>query len=93
MFKKRRGIHISYNKQGLIYFVCINLVSLPDDLQKRVIKKIVRLCNLICESENEYSALYEVLTNDRRSVFAIARDNYISEKRLYHLRKTFYENW
>jgi hypothetical protein len=93
MFKKRRGIHITYNKQGLIYFVCVNLASLPVDLQKRVVKKIAHLCSTICEDDNEYAALYEVLTNDRKSVFAIAAENYISEKRLYRLRKMFYENW
>jgi len=40
MFKKRRGIHIPYNKQGLIYFTCMNVADMPEDIQQ----KILNLC-------------------------------------------------
>lgn len=34
MFKKRRGIHIPYNRQGLIYFTCMNIRDMPEDIKK-----------------------------------------------------------
>lgn len=87
MFKKRRGIHIPYNKQGLIYFTCMNVRSMPEDIQQ----KILNLC--IEVGKEDYKALYEVLTNDNKSVLSISLEYFLSEKRLYRLRKEFYEKW
>ena len=36
MFKKRRGIHIPYNKQGLIYFTCVNIDEMPEEIQNKI---------------------------------------------------------
>lgn len=87
MFKKRRGIHIPYNKQGLIYFTCMNVREMPEDVQQ----KILNLC--IEVGKEDYKALYEVLTNDNKSVLSISLEYFLSEKRLYRLRKEFYERW
>lgn len=87
MFKKRRGIHIPYNKQGLIYFTCMNVREMPEDIQQ----KILNLC--IEVGKEDYKALYEVLTNDNKSVLSISLEYFLSEKRLYRLRKEFYEKW
>lgn len=87
MFKKRRGIKLSYNKQGLIYFICMNIKDLPAEVQD----KVLNLCLVI--AGEDYQALYEVLTCDYRTVEAIARKYYISEKKLYGYRKEFYERW
>lgn len=87
MFKKRRGIHIPYNKQGLIYFTCMNVKEMPEDVQQ----KILNLC--IEVGKEDYKALYEVLTNDNKSVLSISLEYFLSEKRLYRLRKEFYERW
>ena len=87
MFKKRRGIHIPYEKQGLIYFTCVNYEDLPDD----VAQKITDLCN---EVGKEHSlALFEVVTNSNKSIRALAIEHHISETQLYHYRKKFYEMW
>lgn len=87
MFKKRRGIHIPYNKQGLIYFTCMNVREMPEDIQQ----KILNLCVEV--GKEDYKALYEVLTNDNKSVLSISLEYFLSEKRLYRLRKEFYEKW
>lgn len=87
MFKKRRGIHIPYNKQGLIYFTCMNVREMPEDVQQ----KILNLCVEV--GKEDYKALYEVLTNDNKSVLSISLEYFLSEKRLYRLRKEFYEKW
>ena len=87
MFKKRRGIKLPYNKQGLIYFSCVNHNDMPDDVKQ----KIVNLCN---EVGKEYAeVLFEVVTNSNKSIRALAMDYHISESQLYLYRKKFYEAW
>ncbi len=87
MFKKRRGIKLPYNKQGLIYFTCVNHREMPDDVQQ----KIVDLCS---EVGGEYAeALYKVVTDSNRSIRSLAIEYHISEMSLYRYRKKFYESW
>lgn len=87
MFKKRRGIKLSYNKQGLIYFTCMNYKDMPDD----VLKKIKRLCDEV--GEEHARVLFEVMTNSNKSIRALALEYHISEMSLYRYRKKFYEAW
>lgn len=87
MFRKRRGIHIPYNKQGLIYFTCVNVKDMPEDIQQ----KILNLC--IEVGKEDYKALYEVVTNDKKSILSISLEYFLNEKKLYRLRKEFYEKW
>ena len=86
-FKKRRGIHIPYNKQGLIYFTCMNIKDMPEEVQQ----KVLNLCMEV--GKDDYQALYEVVTNDRKSVLSVSLEHHMSEKKLYQLRKDFYEKW
>ena len=87
MFKKRRGIHIPYDRQGLIYFTCVNHRDMPEEIQE----KIQRLCD---EVGKEYSeVLYRVVTDTNKSIRALALEYHISETQLYHYRKKFYEAW
>ena len=87
MFKKRRGIHIPYNEQGLIYFTCVNHKDMPEYIQN----KIKRLCD---EVGKEYSeVLYKVVTDSNKSIRALAMEYHISETQLYYYRKKFYEAW
>ena len=87
MFKKRRGIHIPYEKQGLIYFTCVNYDDMPEDVQN----KVSDLCN---EVGKEYAdVLFEVVTSSKRSIRSISIENHISESQLYLYRKRFYEAW
>lgn len=87
MFKKRKGIHVPYNKQGLIYFTCVNVKDMPEAVQK----KILNLC--IEVGQEDYRALYEVLTNAYKSVLSVSLEHFVSEKKLYRMRKEFYEKW
>ena len=87
MFKKRRGIHIPYNKQGLIHFVCVNYNDMPEVIKS----KILRLC--MDTAGTDYMALFDVVTKDTMTIQNIAGKHKISEKRLYKLRKEFYETW
>lgn len=87
MFKKRRGIHIPYNKQGLIYFICVNINDMPEEIQR----KILNLC--IEVASEHWQALYTMLTDDTKNVYSVSLDYNIGETQLYHYRKLFYENW
>lgn len=87
MFKKRRGIQLPYNKQGLIYFVCMNIKEMPDEVQQ----KILNLCIEI--GKEDYQALYEALTNDNKSILSVSLEFCINEKKLYRMRKEFYERF
>lgn len=85
-FKKIRSIDLPYNKQGEIYFTCINYKG----QNKLVRNKIDRLCK---ETGGVYApALFAFITSDRCSV-EIAHKFYVSESLLYKLRKKFYESW
>lgn len=88
MFKKRRGIKLPYNKQGLIYFTCVNIADMPEDVQD----KIKKLCDDI--GGKEYAdVLYKVVTDSSRSIRSLSMEYHISETQLYHYRKKFYEKW
>lgn len=86
MFKKRRGIKLSYNRQGLIHFTCINWKIQPKEIQD----KIFDLCQEV--GGEDAQALEEVMTTEK-SILSISMKYFVSEKRLYTLRKMFYEKW
>jgi hypothetical protein len=87
MFKKRRGIKLSYDEQGLIHFVCVNFDKMPFSVQQ----KIVSLCDDVGKEHS--SALFKVVTDSSRSIRSLALEHHISETQLYHYRKLFYEKW
>lgn len=88
MFKKRRGIHIPYNKQGLIYFTCVNIDEMPEEVQN----KIYNLCQDI-GGDDYYEVLFKVVTDSNRSIRSLAMEYHINEMSLYRFRKKFYESW
>ena len=87
MFKKRRGIHIPYNKQGLIYFTCMNYKDMPDYIKE----KIINLCEEV--GKEHYEVLFKVVTDSNRSIRSLSMEYHISEMSLYRYRKKFYEAW
>ena len=87
MFKKRRGIKLSYNKQGLIYFTCMNYNDMPKHIQD----KILRLCEEVGKEHSE--TLFAVVTDSNKSIRSLALENHISETQLYYYRRKFYEVW
>lgn len=86
-FKKMRGIKLTYEEQGLIYFVCRNIKTQP----KKIQDKVLNLCTEIGGADY-YQALYAVLTTED-SIRSIAMSFCVSESQLYRLRKMFYERW
>lgn len=87
MFKKRRGIRIPYEKQGLIYFCCVNYYDMPVDIQN----KITNLCNEVGKEHSD--VLFEVVTDSKKSIRSISIEHHICESQLYLYRKRFYEAW
>lgn len=87
MFRKYKGINISYNKQGLIYFICKNINDMPYDVQQ----KILNLC--IDIGKEDYKALYSLLTSENKSSVSVSLEYHINEKKINRLRKKFYEKF
>lgn len=87
MFKKRRGIKLPYNKQGLIYFTCVNYMDMPDEVKH----KIINLCVEVGKEHAE--ALHKVVTDSTKSIRSLSMEYHISETQLYYYRKKFYEEW
>lgn len=87
MFKKRKGINVPYNKQGLIYFTCVNFKDMPEDVQNRV--------KMLCDDiGKEYAeVLFKVVTDGNKSIRSLSMEYHISETQLYYYRKLFYEAW
>ena len=85
MVKKRRGIKLPYNKQGLIYFTCINEKDMSDE-DKEKLKKI---CMEVA-GEEYAEALYAMVTDDKLNVDGVARRYHTSATRLYKRRQKFY---
>lgn len=85
-FKKMRSIDLPYNKQGEIYFTCINYKGQP----KRTRDKIDRMCR---EIGGVYApALFDFVTTEK-SCTAVALEYFVDESVLYRMRRTFYMRW
>ena len=87
MFKKRRGIHVPYNKQGLIHFTCVNVKDMPEEIQQKIWDLCIEVGGRHCR------ALYALMTDSNESVRSISGKFFISESQLYIYRKQFYEKW
>lgn len=86
-FRKYKGIRLSYEKQGLIYFTCRTYYSQPPAVQE----KILRLCTK-ASRENPY-ALFVLLTTGKNTTAVALQFNIASENTLYNARRRFYEQW
>lgn len=87
MFKKKRGIKVAYNLQGLIYFTCVNYKNLGGDMQEY----IKSLCMEV--TKEHHKALFTFLTDDHYNGTGISAKFALSETQLYYYRKRFYEKW
>jgi hypothetical protein len=86
MFKKMRSVRLSYEKQGLVYFLCKNYTVLPVHIQET----IDRLC---MEVGGEYNQALRQLLIRRISVRRAAMEWHMDETTLYRKRKIFYERF
>lgn len=87
MFKKRRGIKLSYDEQGLIHFICVNFDKMPVEIKY----KILQLCEEI--GKEHAVVLFEVMTNSKKNIRTLSREFFVSESSLYRYRQRFYEEW
>lgn len=86
MFRYKRGIRASYNRQGYIYFVSQQYKELSRDGQR----KILNLC-MECSGEY-YQALFEFVTTEATAT-ALSLRHHISRETLYRLVRKYYESF
>ena len=87
VFKKKKSIKLSYIKQGLIYFTCMDYKNQPFKMQNKI-------NNLCLEVAGEHHrALFALLTDERENITSVAMKHYISEAQLCRYRKKFYEKF
>lgn len=85
-FKKLRGVPLPYQKQGQIYFTCLNY----ETAHKYTKMKIDKLCD---SAGGEYSsALHELLTKGK-TVQVVSQKYYICQETLNNCRRKFYLMW
>lgn len=87
LFKKIRSVLLPYEVQGYIWFLCRTVNRQPAAVRDR----LRDMCDFIAGMDSE--ALWAMLTDKNRTVSRISMDYYIPEKRLYRMRKEFYETY
>ena len=90
MFRKFKGIKLSYDRQGIIFFTLKNYNRLPKETQK----KIIELCKqaagdtwrelfmLVCKNETVQSVSMKTYLNEKHLQRARARLYYLADKEL-----------
>lgn len=86
MFRKYRGMRMTYEKQGLIFFLCRNFGSLPPGVRRRI-ERVAE------EVAGEEKAVLLALLTGRQSARHLSMTRYINLNRLYAWRRTFYERF
>lgn len=85
-FRKFKGMKLSEDQQGELYFMLRNYRQKSRKIQMEVV-------NLCEEVAGEHAlALFELLTR-KTSVLQISQRYYVSESVLYELRRKFYHEW
>lgn len=87
MFKRKRGIQLSYIRQGLVYFWCANYGSLSSSSRHA----IRSLCDEVAGRDSD--ALLTFLTKTEKTAVAVSMQYFVSEKKLYRYREAFYEEF
>lgn len=89
VFREIKGLKniVPINKQKLIYYTCLDFKEQPKEVQQRILS----LCAEV--GGEDQKELYEFLTVDHKTADCIARQHFSNEKRLYTLRKKFFEKW
>lgn len=85
-FRKLRGVHIPYARQGLIRFTCLNYRDEPETVQGR----IDRLCRA---AGGAYAYELHLVMCTPRTIRSISMERHVSESTLYRIRARFYEMW
>lgn len=86
MFRHRKSLSLSYNRQGYIYFISHNYSELTGEQQAA----IRQLCREI--SETHHKALLEFMTTEA-TVEAVCRRHYIAPTTLCRLVLRYYRRF
>lgn len=86
MFRPKKSLQLSYERQGYIYFTSKNYKSLPKEKRQRIE-------DLCLKAGGEYhKALFEYVTTDA-SVTKICLSHHIEESTLYRMQRRYYMNF
>ena len=86
MFKKLRGVDLSYERQGFIRFCCLTYSDQPQETKDRILNLCIR------SGKDNYQALFEFMTTSKSAV-NIAAKHFVTDMTLYRMRKKFYHAW
>ncbi len=75
---------ISPEKQGLIFFACLNIKDLDPHIQQRIANVCVEVAG------DDYQALYKFLTDAYVNHVYICNTYFISKTKLFKLKNEFY---
>jgi len=82
---------ISYEKQGLIFFLCLNVNKLGKAVQDKILNACIEV------GGDDYQALYQFLTDGSINHNYIGYTYFIPKTKLFKLKHQFYlkfnENW
>lgn len=84
MFRYKRGVNVTYNRQGYIFFVSRMYNELPEHSKEL----IMALCH--SEGGQHWQALHEFVTTDATAT-ALCMKHYISKATLYRVVRRYYE--
>ena len=86
MFRRLKGVNLSYERQGFVRFACLTYEDQSDEIKRKILNLCIR-----CGADN-WQALFEIMTTQKSAV-SIAAKHFTSETALYRNRKKFYHAW
>lgn len=86
MFRFKKAVPVSYERQGYIYFKSRCYRDLPEAEQQR----IVNLC--LASGGEYYQALFEFVTTDDGAT-AVCMRHHLSRSTLERVVRCYYTNW
>ncbi len=88
-FKKIRGIPLSYERQGLIFFILANYRSQPPAQRER----IDQLIKEVCKGDKAYEKALRGWLIEGKAFETVSRECFVNAPTLGRLRKKLYERW
>lgn len=88
-FKKIRGLKLTYEQQGLIFFALANYKHQPTAQKKRIDELICE----VCKGDPAYIGAMRAWLLEGRPFEAVSREWFVNAPTLGKLRKKLYEKW
>lgn len=86
MFRYKRGVKISYNKQGYVHFVSKRYAVLQGNKQKTILEMCIQ------HGGEHWRALFEYITTDV-SAEEVTQRHGITKPILYAMMRKYYKNF